>query len=206
MSAQAIKLRPNTLDLTALRQEAQAPNFLTCLSTAKAAARMTTSNMSFTPEQITALFIDAARNGENDLVKQFLDAGMPADCADTRGYTPLIVATYNEQLETARLLLEHKADPNGIDAKGATALSGVAFKGFEDMALLLLEFGAEIDKPNHAGRTPLMFAIMFGRKAMAQLLLQKGANPDLRDAEGLSARELAHRQGLTSLFNESTSA
>ncbi|MCT6855363.1 MAG: ankyrin repeat domain-containing protein, partial [Bombella apis] len=79
-------------------------------------------------------------------------------------------------------------------------LSGVAFKGFEPIARLLLEHGAKVDHPNHAGRTPLMFAIMFGRQAMARFLLDHGANPDLRDAEGLSARDLAHRQGLGSLF------
>ncbi|MCT6855364.1 MAG: ankyrin repeat domain-containing protein, partial [Bombella apis] len=75
---------------------------------------MSQPTMSFTPEQITTLFIDAARNGETDLVTQFLDAGMPADCTNNQGYTPLIVATYNEQLDTARLLLERGADPNGV--------------------------------------------------------------------------------------------
>ncbi|GBQ05348.1 ankyrin repeat domain-containing protein [Saccharibacter floricola] len=159
--------------------------------------------MHFTPEQITALFIDAARSGECSLLKQFLDAGMPINCTDSRGYTPLIVATYNEQIEAARLLLEHGADPNEIDEKGATALSGVAFKGFEDIATLLIDKGAVVDKPNHAGRTPLMFAVMFGRENMARLLLRHGANPELRDAEGMSAREMATHQGLT-LFDEST--
>lgn len=157
-------------------------------------------SMSFTPEQITALFVDAARRGDTDLLTQFLDAGMPANCADERGYTPLIVATYNEQLETTKLLLERGANPNDQDQKGATALSGVAFKGFLEIAQLLIENGAEIDRANHAGRTPLMFAIMFGREAMARFLLKNGADPDLKDAEGETARNLAEKQNLQGLF------
>lgn len=163
-------------------------------------------DMRLTPEQITTLFIDTARRGDNDLLTQFLDAGMPANYADGRGYTPLIVATYNEQLQTARLLLDRGADPDGVDQKGATALSGVAFKGFLEIARLLIGRGATIDKPNHAGRTPLMFAIMFGREEMTRLLLEAGANPDLKDAEGLSARDLAERQGLSSILTESQQA
>lgn len=162
-------------------------------------------NMSFTPEQITALFIDAARSGDTALLKQFLDAEMPVNCTDSRGYTPLIVATYNEQLDAARLLLDHGANPNDVDDKGATALSGVAFKGFEDIAELLISKGATIDKPNHSGRTPLMFAVMFGRESMARRLLQHGADPEIRDAEGMSAREMASHQGLT-LFDESAAS
>lgn len=38
----------------------------------------------FTPEQITALFIDAARQGDIDLLTQFLDAGMTIDTQDSR--------------------------------------------------------------------------------------------------------------------------
>ncbi|QDH15540.1 ankyrin repeat domain-containing protein [Oecophyllibacter saccharovorans] len=151
---------------------------------------------SFTPEQITALFFEAARSGDTELLGQFLDAGMPVNSADSAGYTPLTVATYNNQLEAARLLLQRGADPEALDNKGASALAGVAFKGLEPVAELLIAHGAEVDRPNHAGRTPLMFAIMFGRENMARLLLQHGADPERTDMDGLSARALAQRQGL----------
>jgi len=167
---------------------------------------MNAQTVNFTPEQITALFIDAAREGDTDLLTQFLDAGMAIDTPDSRGYTALIVSTYNGHMEAARLLLQRNANTEATDLKGATALSGVAFKGLTDIAKILIDHGAQVDHANFSGRTPLMFAIMFGREDMARLLLNAGANPDHRDVDGVSARDLAERQNLTGLFTERTGA
>ncbi|MCH4093158.1 MAG: ankyrin repeat domain-containing protein [Acetobacter peroxydans] len=149
----------------------------------------------FTRAQVEALFMNAAREGEAELLARFLDAGMEADLRSDKGYTPLILATYNGHLEAARVLLAHGADVNAQDEKGATALAGVAFKGDLALARLLLEAGAGVDVANAVGRTPLMFAVMFGREDMVRLLLAAGADPYRRDGEGLNAIELAHRQG-----------
>ncbi|MFT8768774.1 MAG: ankyrin repeat domain-containing protein [Gluconobacter cerinus] len=167
---------------------------------------MNAQTVNFTPEQITALFIDAAREGDTDLLTQFLDAGMVIDTPDSRGYTALIVSTYNGHLEAARLLLARGANTESVDLKGATALSGVAFKGMTDIAQVLIDNGAQVDHANFSGRTPLMFAIMFGRTDMARLLLSAGANPDHRDGDGVSARDLAERQGVTGFFDQETGA
>lgn len=159
---------------------------------------------SFSPEQITALFIDAARLGDTDMLTQFLDAGMAVDAQDSRGYTALIVAAYNGVLPATALLLERGADPNTQDAKGATALSGVAFKGHLAVAELLVSAGAKLDIPSHLGRTPLMFAVMFGRQDMVRFLRSRGADPDQRDAEGLSVRDIAETHGQKHLFTSDT--
>jgi len=157
---------------------------------------------SFSPEQITALFIDAARLDDTELLARFLDAGMAVDAQDSRGYTALIVAAYNGVLPATALLLERGADPNMQDAKGATALSGVAFKGHLAVAELLVSSGASLDIPSHLGRTPLMFAVMFGRQDMVRFLLAKGADPGHRDAEGLSVRDIAETHGQSHLFTQ----
>lgn len=159
---------------------------------------------SFSPEQITALFIDAARLGDTDMLMQFLDAGMAVDAQDSRGYTALIVAAYNGVLPATALLLERGANPDMQDAKGATALSGVAFKGHLAVAELLVSAGASLDIPSHLGRTPLMFAVMFGRQDMVRFLLSQGADPGHRDAEGLSVFEIADSHGQSHLFNTDT--
>ncbi|UYH52250.1 ankyrin repeat domain-containing protein [Candidatus Kirkpatrickella diaphorinae] len=145
-----------------------------------------------TDEQIAALFLDAAREGDLNTIKQFIDAGMEIDAADSRGHTALIVATYKNRYDAAALLLHHGARVDAEDRKGATALSGVAFKGHERVARLLLEHGAKIDHQNHLGRTPLMFALMFERHDIVKLLLEHGADLDLKDVDGVCARDLAH--------------
>ena len=151
--------------------------------------------IAFSSEQIEALYLDAARTGQDDLLGQFLDAGADPDHADARGYTPLILAAYNGHAAATDLLLRRGADPNRADAKGSTALAGVAFKGDIAIARRLIEAGATLDAPNHVGRTPLMFAVMFGRERMAEFLLGQGADPTRRDAEGASAAAVADRQG-----------
>lgn len=153
----------------------------------------------FTQEQVEALFINAAREGEADLLSSFLDAGMDPNLRAEKGYTPLILASYNGHVEAVSTLLARGAKPDLQDEKGATALAGVAFKGSLPLARLLLEAGAQVDVPNAVGRTPLMFAVMFGRDDMAKLLLGAGASPTHRDGEGLNALDLAQRQGNAAL-------
>jgi len=149
----------------------------------------------FTHEQIEALYFNAAREGQDDLLAQFLDAGADPNRTDARGYTPLILASYNGHRSATELLIARGADVNARDEKGSTALSGIAFKGDLVLARALLAAGADIDAPNNVGRTPLMFAVMFGRTEMAQFLLEHGADPLRTDGEGNSARTLAERQG-----------
>ena len=149
----------------------------------------------FTHAQVEALYFDAARDGQEDLLEQFLDAGADPNRADARGYTPLILASYNGHAAATALLLRRGALPDLSGAKGNTALCGVAFRGDIIIARLLLDAGAVIDRPNHVGRTPLIFAVMFKREAMAQFLLERGADPLHRDGEGTTALFLAERHG-----------
>ncbi len=160
----------------------------------------------FTHEQIEALYFAAVRQGQDDLLAQFLDAGADPNRPDGSGYTPLILASYNGHAAATDLLLRRGADPNLPDAKGNTALCGVAFKGDIPLARRLLEAGADIDAPNHVGRTPLMFAVMFGREAMAAFLLERGADPHHRDGEGASATVLAERQHNRTLLERMSAA
>ncbi|KXV55846.1 ankyrin [Acetobacter tropicalis] len=163
----------------------------------------------FTQQQIEALFINAAREGDSELLANFLEAGMDPNLRAEKGYTPLILAAYNGNIDAVSTLLKGGAKPDLQDEKGATALAGVAFKGNLAIARLLLEAGAGVDVPNSVGRTPLMFAVMFGRDDMAKLLLKAGANATRRDGEGLNAQDLAHRQGntgLAALMKEDTRA
>ncbi len=150
---------------------------------------------SFSNAEIETLFLSAARDGQTDLVTEFLKAGINPDTRNDKGYTALILAAYNGHEPTVRALLEGGASPDLQDAKGATALAGVAFKGDLPCARVLVAHGAGIDVPNFVGRTPLIFAVMFNRDPMVTFLLEHGANPDLRDGEGISARLFATRQG-----------
>ncbi len=146
------------------------------------------------------MFYAAAREGEVSLLSAFLDAGADPNRPDDRGFTPLILASYNEQPGAVALLLARQAVVDARDADGSTALGGVAFKGYLPIAEQLLEAGAAVDAANAAGRTPLIFAAMFRRVDMAALLVRHGADPQRTDAEGNSAAAIARQSGRADLM------
>ena len=90
-------------------------------------------------ERIQQLLFDAATIGRDEVIVPLLAAGADIDARDARGYTALILATYNGHADTARLLLAHGATIDAGDgARGNTALHGVAFKGFGAIVTALI--------------------------------------------------------------------
>ena len=70
-------------------------------------------------------FFQAIRNGNVELVKSILNTDQSlASRADQRGFTPLVMATYSDQLEIVKLILEAGADVNLKVGRGNRALMG----------------------------------------------------------------------------------
>ncbi|QSE99224.1 ankyrin repeat domain-containing protein [Fulvivirga lutea] len=92
---------------------------------------------------------------------------------DGRGFTPLILATYFDDVDAAKILLESGANINAQDASGNTALMGVCFKGSEKIVNLLLDHGADTSLKNHQGDTALAFAEKYDQPAIAKLLKER---------------------------------
>ena len=137
--------------------------------------------------ELQLLALDYARTGETGLLADMIRHGLSMNLADAKGNTLLMLACYHQNLETARMLLEHQAGVDRRNHRGQTPLGGAAFKGYEDIVALLLAHGAEIDADNGAGMTPLMFAAMFGRTRVAAQLQAHGASLRRRNRLGLSA-------------------
>ena len=152
-------------------------------------------------ERIQELLVDAARIGRDDVVPALLQAGADIEGRDSRGYTALILASYNGHESTTRLLLDHGAAVDAPDAaRGNTALHGVAFKGFDAIARTLIAADADVDARNFAGQTALMMATLFGHSAIFDMLIAAGADPDAVDAAGNSAASVAAAQGNAGLL------
>lgn len=147
-------------------------------------------------ERAQELLFDAARLGRTDLVPALIAAGADIDAYDPRGFTPLILAAYNNQLDTVEALLSSKADPCKPDAnQGNTAQMGVAFKGYDAIAARLLKTTCAVDVRNKQGQTALMMAAMFNRTVQVDMLLSAGADPSLTDQAGRGAASVARAQG-----------
>lgn len=100
---------------------------------------------------------DAAKFNQADDLKEALLIMSP-DSRDAAGNTPLMRASYYNNLETAELLLQAGAFPDEVDSKGNTALMGACFKGFTALANKLLAGGANMEVRNGNGATALTFA------------------------------------------------
>lgn len=146
---------------------------------------------------------DAARNNDTIAIQHYIQEALPLDTVDEKGYSPLILACYNENIKAARLLLAAGANPNVQDKSGNSALMGVAFKGYATMADLLLQHGAEIDQQNYNAATALIFAATFGHEDIVQLLLRYNADRSLQDRFGktaLSHAQMQENEGIIALL------
>jgi ankyrin repeat protein len=115
--------------------------------------------MAFTSSQPIDLLYDAARRGDVAEIQQFIqDPQVDINTQNGKGFSALILATYDNHIEAAKALIDAGADLNLQDASGNSALMGVSFKGYADIARLLIERGADINLTNGNGGTALMFA------------------------------------------------
>lgn len=142
---------------------------------------------------------DAAALGRLDVVQEYVEAWDEWINEYGRdGFTPLQLACYFGQDETALWLLEHGAhvdavaqNPQQIRPLHATA----AGKGSNDLLRALLEHGADPNARQSGGLTALHTAADRGAIDMARLLLEHGADSNIADDEGRTPLDLGREKG-----------
>lgn len=130
------------------------------------------------------MFQRALYEGDVEVVRAFLDAGMSAKAAFPNTGTPLWVMLFDaracnpaqrptraETKAVMRLLLERGADPNLADAHGNVPLMAAATRGCDrEVMRMLLKAGARVDAKNSAGLTPFEFGLIFAHDGLEELL------------------------------------
>lgn len=86
---------------------------------------------------------DHARNGDSDQLADYIDAGLPVDLTNDKGDTLLILAAYNNQVETLTMLLDKGADHGRLNDRGQTALGSAVFRQSAAGVETLLTRGAD---------------------------------------------------------------
>lgn len=115
------------------------------------------------------------------------------------GESPLMMAALKGRIELARSLIDRGAEVNKPGWAPLHYAATHAGEGSLPMVRLLLEHHAFIDAQSPNGTTPLMMAAHYGHAAVVSLLLEEGADTDLRNEQGLSAIDFAHRAGREAL-------
>ncbi|WP_310740291.1 ankyrin repeat domain-containing protein [Microbispora sp. H10885] len=93
-----------------------------------------------------------------ETVQALLDGGADPDAAEEGGWTALLWAAANGNLESADVLLDAGADPGLADEDGDTPLTLAALFGAYGIVWSLLEHGADPAAPGWDGATPLEIA------------------------------------------------
>ena len=104
-------------------------------------------------DEITNALFAASRQGNVPVLEEIFLIKKELDVRDERGYTPLIIAAYNNQPGATLALLKAGANPDAADASGNTALMGACFKGHAAIVKILLENGATVDACHGNGGT-----------------------------------------------------
>ena len=142
-------------------------------------AQRTLSGKGISQSEYNSKIIDAAGDGDKELLALLIAAGADVNAADKDGYTPLNRALFwKGHTECVKLLLAAPGiDVNKANEDGWTPLARAAYKGHtECVKLLLAAPGIDVNKAEKDGSTPLYGAACNGHSACVRLLL---AAPDI---------------------------
>jgi ankyrin repeat protein len=171
----------------------------------------------------TRVLFRAAARDRADVVELLLDLGMPAELEDAQHQRALHVAAYHGSLRVAELLIDRGAAIDPIESSWHSTPLGFAVYAQRQLLIDLLSrfsqdiwhltFTGNVERvrnvlkieperaqavnSNHS--TPLMWLPDDEARAIEiiELLLEHGADATIRNEEGMTAADYAHRRGLT---------
>src|SRR5215472_3343775 len=138
---------------------------------------------------------DAAKKDDRAAVRSLIGAHADVNAPQVDGTTALHWASYADDLELAKLLLDSGARPGSVNRYGMTVLAQACINGDGRMVELLLEHGADPNQALPGGETPLMTASRTGKVAVVHVLLAKGAQVDAKETRGQTAIVWAAAEG-----------
>jgi len=108
----------------------------------------------------------------------------------------LELAAYNGEKGKVIKILRSKPDPDHRDSFGGTALHGAMFQKDISIIIILLDYGFDPNaKGLKNGYTPLHDAVWGSNLEAVKVLLNRGSKPDIKNRDGLTAYELAVKEG-----------
>lgn len=121
----------------------------------------------------------AAHHGDIAALRKWLAGGADVNQRESRGRTPLHVATFARQRDVVRLLAEHRADLGLLDHDRYDAVTIAAVADDEDTLRVLLQVGASagLTTSRYDG-TALIAAAHLGHAGVVRQLIAAGAPLD----------------------------
>ncbi|KAF9885160.1 hypothetical protein FE257_000686 [Aspergillus nanangensis] len=112
----------------------------------------------------------SAQRGHSELVKLFLDLGVPVNTRHSGGHTPLTYGIKSGSADVVRMLLNSGADPNSLHSPYQNTPIFFAVwsrKTIEPVIQALVEDPRiDVNRVNEAGQSPLAFALRLWNRAV----------------------------------------
>lgn len=113
----------------------------------------------------------AVEDSDTERIEQMIQAGANINAQDQSGRTAAMIATYNNDLTSAKVLIEAGADVNIQDDMKNTPFLYAGAEGYLDILKLTIEAGADPAITNRYGGTALIPASEHGYVDVVQELL-----------------------------------
>ena len=84
----------------------------------------------------------AVSQRKTEIIKILLENGVDANSSDSKGFTPLMLASFLNEVEIMHLLIQHGADVNAYSKNGFSALIYALYANSTAATKILLENGA----------------------------------------------------------------
>lgn len=133
------------------------------------------------------------RPGDSAVVHMLIEAGVPLNRPDGRGYTPLMTAADNGAVEVVDALLQRGISDSTRARDGSTPLALAAWRGYDTLVARFLAAGADANARDNNGATALHDAVTARSSASVRYLLEAGADPTAVDTAGVTPLQLAER-------------
>lgn len=140
-------------------------------------------------------FLKSAEAGDKSAILLFLESGIDINTRDERGWTPLMISSFNGNEEIAELLIRSGADVHAKDNAGYGPIHWAAFNGFDKVIKLLLGKGANPNAQSNFGWTPVMQAATRGHLAAVKQMIDGRADVNLASKDGWTALHKATSNG-----------
>jgi cytohesin len=126
---------------------------------------------------------DAAKEGNIEVVKQYLAAGTDVNATGEDGWSALHCAARHSHKEIVELLIDNGTDVNAKNRSGRTPLLYAVYEGHKEIIELLIANGADLEA-KLGSKTPLFYVAEAGHKEVVELLIAQGADVNAKDSYG----------------------
>lgn len=130
----------------------------------------------------------AAICGDTALLRHQIEGGVDVNTSLGDGYSLLMMASRNGNLDSVRILLARGAHPNDRSGSGFTALISAAAGGHADVVKVLLDTGASMSGVTIGGNTAIDVARDNGHPDVVEMLQVRQATPLESGCSGRESR------------------